>query len=118
MSHKNTALNQIKRYGFKGAAILNVKVKVSNKAQKSKTTIIDNAKPLLAYVGAYFDSKLVDTSVSVNTYRIKAALDGDFNGEIGTDDSITIDGRELAIISHTKHRINETIAYVEIIVNG
>lgn len=118
MSHKNTAFNQIKRYGFKGAAVLNVKTKTSDKSTKRKSTIAEVSKPLLAYVGRYNQSKIVDMSIEQNSYKIMAALDSDFDGSIGVDDTVTIDGVELAITRFTQHKINQTIAYVEIITNG
>lgn len=115
MSLVNAALNQIDKYGYKGAAVLNRITKVKNKTTGENTTTNETPSSLLAYVGSYPISDVVDTTVKTAAYRIWIAPDNDFDGVISKDDTVTVDGNECRIVRNDVKRVKDKIAYVEVI---
>lgn len=105
----------INEYGYKGAAVLNRITKVKNKAEGEYKTTGDTQSSLLAYVGSYPISDVVDTTVKTVSYRIWIAPDNDFDGIISKDDTITVDGNECRIVRNDIKRVKDKIAYVEVI---
>ena len=118
MSHKQTAYNQIKRYGYKGAAVLNANVVNDDKVEKTRTVLVTSPIPLLAYVHRYPQAKINGDSILVDDRRVLIALDNDFDGTIGKNDTLTVDGIDLTIVNKTLHRINETVVMVEVKARG
>jgi len=115
MSQKDTAFNQIKRYGSKGDVIL-INKTITNNPDDLKVTSSESRVSLLAYVGRIPSNK--DQNARRTGIKVLAAIDKDFDGSVNVGASIEYLGNTLDVTDYWQHRVNNEIAYVELICNG
>lgn len=115
------ALNLIRRYGYKGAAVLvpaAEQVGADDLTTLDVTTTASRSVDLMSYVGSYPSGKIDGKTIFSSDLKILAAPDHDWSGIINPADAIKIDGKLYEIISFKRVRVKTQIAYVEIQVRG
>ncbi len=118
MSQVGTAKSQIKRHGFKGAAILTPVTTVEDKANLSVAETEQAPISLLSFVGSFPSSRIDGKTIFATDRRVLAAPDVDWDGTLSTDSKVTIDGNKYSIEGIDTKRIKAVIAYVEIVCRG
>lgn len=119
MSLVATAKRQIKKYGFKGAAILTPLASTTDDlGNLTVSPIFGSAISLNSYIGSYKSSRVDNTLIFADDKRVLATPDADWDGILTESDKITILTVEHSIINFDTKRVGNKIAYVEIQCRG
>lgn len=119
MSLVKSARSQIRKYGFKGAAIL---TPLSSKSEDlndlTVTPVFGTPISLNAFVGSFPSIRVDDSLIFATDRRVLATPDNDWDGAITESDKITIDSKVYSVSSFDTKKIKSKIAYVEIVARG
>ena len=119
MSLIRAAANQVKRYGFKGAAKLTSAI--SKEEDLNNLSVNSEFAPqvdLSSYIGDFGADQINGTSIFSTDRKVTAVPDQDWNGIITESDKLEIDGKNYSIESFNHYKIKNVIAYVEIQARG
>ena len=117
MSLVSAASNQIKRYGYKGAAKLKPLIGTAE-AGLTITPTFGALIDLVSYVGSFGPQQINNETIFADDIKIMCAPDADWDGIVLTGSKVDIDGIEYDIIKSRTHKVKQTIAYVVIQVRG
>mgnify|MGYP003659657295 CR=1 FL=1 len=119
MSLLTAAINQINRYGYKGAAkLIPVTGKIEDQDQLTITPTFGAAIDLISYVGSFGPEQINNTTIFADDIKIMAAPDQDWDGTIADGSKIIVDGKTYDIIKSKTKKLKSVIAYVVIQVKG
>lgn len=119
MSLVSAALNQINRYGFKGAAkLIPVVSKVEDLDNLTVTPTTGTPIDLVSYVGSFGSEQINNETIFADDIKVMAAPDADWDGIITDGSKLDIEGKVYDIIKSRTHRVKQIIAYVVIQVRG
>lgn len=118
MSLVKAAKRQIKRYGFKGAAILTPVSSVSDPDNLLVTEADSPDISLMSYVGEFPSTRIDNILILTNDRMVLAVPDKDWDGTLTEDDKVTIDGIKYEIIRFRFVKVAGVLAFVEIQCRG
>ena len=119
MSLIQAAVNNVTRYGYKGAAKLTpVTGKTEDLELSTVTPTFGQQVELLSYVRDFDDDQINNTSIFAGDINILAVPDADWDGLITKGDKVTIDLIDYDVIRVKTRKVGTVIALVEIQVRG
>lgn len=117
MSLVKTAHSQIKRYGSKNRVALLNYVSVKDAANLTISNTKTRIK-LLAFVNQLTTEKTEPTNNKSKSFRVLAAIDGSFTGNVTNKSQLLIDNEQFDIVEIKKHYVKDTLSLVEFRAHG